>query len=176
MLDLYRAMPSGYGYRCQGGYFVLITLPQNRNDWKIYMKDHLVLKVVGAFLTPFILMFALYVQLHGEVSPGGGFQAGVIFAVVFVLFCLMQGLRKMQEILSLDALRVLAALGVLLYAGVGVYCAMQGANFLDYDVIDSHDPAHGQHLGIMLVELGVGITVFAVMLMLFSLFVARKEA
>lgn len=138
------------------------------------MKEHLVLRVIGHFLLPFILLYALYVQLHGEVSPGGGFQAGVIFAAAFVLYCLLSGLKKTQAIFSIDALRLLASCGVLIYAGTGVLCMALGGGFLDYDAL-SADPVHGQELGIMLVEFGVGVTVFSVMLLLFSLFVARRE-
>ena len=70
-------------------------------------------------------------------------------------------------------LRLLAAFGVLLYGGVGVVSMMLGGPFLDYNVL-SHDPTHGQHLGILLVEAGVGITVAAVMMLLFFSFTGRK--
>lgn len=139
------------------------------------MKEHLVVQVVGRFLLPFILLYAFYIQLHGEVSAGGGFQAGVIFAAGFVLYCLISGSKKTRAVLSLDALRLLACAGVLLYGGTGVLCLLLGGNFLDYDVL-ARDPATGQRLGIMVVELGVGITVFSVMLMLFLLFVDRKAS
>ena len=142
--------------------------------WEKNLQDQLVLRVIIRFLIPFILLYALYVQLHGEYSPGGGFQAGVIFAAAFILYCLIYGLPKTQAVLSLDALRILSALGVLLYAGVGVVSVFMGGNFLDYDVL-AHDPVEGQKLGILLVELGVGITVFSVMLMVFYLFVARRQ-
>ena len=49
------------------------------------MRDKLILKVVGRLFIPFILLFAFYVQFHGDYGPGGGFQAGVIFAAAFVL-------------------------------------------------------------------------------------------
>lgn len=139
------------------------------------MKDQLVLRVVSRFLIPFIIMYALYIQLHGEYSPGGGFQAGVIFASAFILFCLIHGLKKTLDIISLDMLRVSSAIGVLLYAGVGVVTLLMGGNFLDYSVLLSN-PQSGQKLGILLVELGVGITVFSVMLLFFILFVQRKQS
>ena len=71
----------------------------------------------------------------------------------------------------------LIAAGVLLYAAVGVWCLFKGGNFLDYNALDPEHPSHGQHLGILLVELGVGITVFSAMLMIFYKFALRgKEA
>ena len=51
-----------------------------------------------------------------------------------------------------------------------------GGNFLDYSVLDPHDSSHGQHLGILIVELGVGITVAAVMVLIFFAFAGRERA
>jgi len=138
------------------------------------VKEHLVLRVVVRFLTPFILMYALYVQFHGEYSPGGGFQAGVIFASAFIAYCLLYGLDKALDILSLDALRILSAIGVLLYSGVGVVTMLLGGNFLDYNVLHS-SAVSGQQWGIILVELGVGITVFSVMLLVFYVFAGYRH-
>lgn len=141
---------------------------------KLVMKDQLVLRVVAKFLIPFILMYGLYVQMHGEYSPGGGFQAGVIFASGFILYCLIWGLKNTLKIISIEELKILSCFGVLLYAGVGVASLLMGGKFLDYSALLS-DPVAGQKLGIVIIELGVGITVFSVMLMLFFLFTARKE-
>jgi len=62
------------------------------------------------------------------------------------------------------------AIGVMIYGGVGVVSLLNGGNYLDYNALDHHDPAHGQHLGILLVELGVGVTVTSVMMVLFFAF------
>jgi multicomponent Na+:H+ antiporter subunit B len=64
------------------------------------------------------------------------------------------------------------ALGVLLYAGIGVVGLLLGGNYLNYSVL-AHDPVHGQHLGILLIEFGVGTTVAAVMIMIFYCFAGR---
>jgi multicomponent Na+:H+ antiporter subunit B len=69
-------------------------------------------------------------------------------------------------------IRVLVAAGVLLYAGVGVASMLFGGNYLDYGVL-AHDPVHGQHLGILLIEFGVGTTVAAVMITIFYNFAGR---
>ncbi len=137
------------------------------------MKDQLVLRVVTKFLIPIILVFALYIQLHGEYSPGGGFQAGVIFASAFIVYCLLYGLKNTKKIISINSLRVLCSIGVLLYAGTGVAALFLGGGFLEYSVF-SKDPVDGQKLGILIIELGVGVTVFSSMLLIFYLFVKRK--
>ena len=61
---------------------------------------------------------------------------------------------------------------MLIYGGTGIAALLSGGNYLDYGAL-AHDPVHGQHLGIFLVELGVGITVSAVMLSIFLNFTGR---
>lgn len=138
------------------------------------MDDQLVLRVITRLTIPFIIMFGCYVQLHGEYSPGGGFQAGVIVASAYVVFCLIYGFDKTKQVLSAQWLRTLATLGVLTYAGVGVVTMLMGGAFLDYNVLMA-DAVSGQKIGILLIELGVGLTVFSAMLLIFYLFVERKD-
>lgn len=137
------------------------------------MSHHLVLRVIAKILIPFILVFALYVQFHGDFGPGGGFQAGVIFASAFIVYGLIYGSDALRQIAPPDTVRIFIALGVLLYAGVGVVSMFKGGNFLDYSAL-SHDAVHGQHMGILLIELGVGITVAAAMLTIFYSFSRRR--
>jgi len=136
------------------------------------MRHHLVLRVVTKLLIPPILLFALYVQFHGDFGPGGGFQAGVIFGAAFILYAIVFGLDTARQVVPLGLLRVLIALGLSLYAWVGVAGILKGGNFLDYSVL-AHDAMHGQHLGILLIELGVGTTVAAVMVAIFFSFASR---
>ena len=133
------------------------------------MEHHLVLRVIAKLLIPLILLFALYVQFHGDYGPGGGFQAGVIFASAFILYSLIFGIGNARSVISFNLLRVISASGLLLYIGVGVVALISGGNFLDYNVLLS-DPVHGQHLGILVIEFGVGMTVAAVMMMTFFVF------
>lgn len=137
------------------------------------MSHHLVLRVVAKILIPFILLFALYVQFHGDFGPGGGFQAGVIFASAFILYGLIYGIPALEQVAPPNVVKQFVALGVLIYAGVGVMSMLKGGAFLDYGVL-AHDPVHGQHYGILLIELGVGITVAAAMLTIFYFFSRRR--
>ncbi len=133
---------------------------------------NLILHVVSKFLIPLIMIFALYVQFHGDFGPGGGFQAGVIFSAAIILYAMVFGLEAAEKIIPPYMLRILASLGVVIYAGVGVVSLLLGGNYLDYSVLASTQIA-GQHLGILLVELGVGITVSAVMLVIYFTFAGR---
>lgn len=138
------------------------------------MRNNIILRIAANVLVPPILIFALYIQFHGDYGPGGGFQAGVIFAAGFILYGLIYGLDRLQRVLPLSWTRTLAGLGVLLFAGTGVVGMLLGGSYLDYNVL-AHDPHHGQHRGIMLVELGVLTTVFGVMLTIFYAYAGRSR-
>ena len=136
------------------------------------MNKHSVLRVVSKLMIPNIMLFALYVQFHGDFGPGGGFQAGVIFAAGFVLYALIFGVENARKVLPATATRILLAGGVLLYAGVGIAGLALGGNYLDYNVLAA-DPVAGQHLGIFLIEFGVGTTVAATMVTVFFIFAGQ---
>ena len=138
------------------------------------MRDNPVLRVVTKITIPIILLFSLYVQFHGDYGPGGGFQAGVIFAAAFILYALVFGTQAVRTVVSPSILRLLTASGLLLFAGVGMVTMLLGGHYLDYDTL-AQNPLHGQHLGIFLVELGVGITVAAVMITVFLAFAGRGD-
>jgi multicomponent Na+:H+ antiporter subunit B len=139
------------------------------------MKGQPILRVVAKLLIPYIVLFGLYVQFHGDYGPGGGFQAGVIVAAGVILYALIFGVESARRVMPPWLVEVLIALGVLIYAGVGVVTMLRGGNFLEYGVLE-HDAEHGQHLGILLVELGVGVTVFAAMVGIYLAFAGRKRA
>jgi multicomponent Na+:H+ antiporter subunit B len=136
------------------------------------MRRHFVLRVTTKLLMPFILLFALYVQFHGDFGPGGGFQAGVIFGAGFILYALVYGIENARQVAPAGIVRALIAAGLLLYIGVGYAGLVLDGNFLDYGVL-AHESSHGQHLGIFLVELGVGVTVAATMVTVFFSFAGR---
>lgn len=138
------------------------------------MKHNLILIFIAKFLIPVIVLFALYVQFHGDYGPGGGFQAGVIFSVAFILYTLVFGLSTAERVLPSSVLRIFASLGVLIYAGTGFATLLLGGSFLDYSVL-AENPVAGQHIGILVIELGVGITVASVMLIIFFAFAGREQ-
>jgi len=140
------------------------------------MAELMILRIGAKFLIPFILLFALYVQFHGDFGPGGGFQAGVIFAAGLILYGLIFGLDAMKRAIPARAMEIGMAVGVLLYGGTGVLTLLLGGNFLAYDVLDSHSPMHGQHYGIIAVEAGVGIAVTCTMTTLYYMFAGRGQS
>jgi multicomponent Na+:H+ antiporter subunit B len=136
------------------------------------MRREPVLRVIGKLLIPYMLVFALYVQFHGDFGPGGGFQAGVISAAAVIFYGLIYGLPAARRLVPDAVVESMVALGALLYLGVGFAGLVLGGNFLDYFVLD-RDPVAGQHRGIFWIELGVLITVAGVMLKIFYMFAGR---
>jgi multicomponent Na+:H+ antiporter subunit B len=134
-----------------------------------------ILRVVSKLLIPPIMLFALYVQFHGDFGPGGGFQAGVIFASAFILYALIFGVDNARKVAPAWLTRLILAAGLLLFAGVGVVTILLGGDYLDYSML-SNDPLAGQHLGITLIEFGVGITVAGAMITIFLVFDGRLRA
>jgi len=136
------------------------------------MKNDIILRVIAKLLMPFMLVFALYVQFHGELGPGGGFQAGVIAAAAIVFYAIIFGLSAGQKLAPEAIVEKMLAAGVLLYAVIGLAGIVFGGTYLDYFVLDP-DAVHGQERGIFWVEAGVGLTVAGVMLKLFYMFAGR---
>lgn len=138
------------------------------------MRENGILRVITRFLIPLIMLFALYVQFHGDYSPGGGFQAGVLFAAGWILFVLIYGLDAGLAVIPERAMFVLSAAGVLLYALIGLLGVALGGKFLDYDPLLAN-PQSAQQAGIILVEFGVGLTVASVVMLIFTLFARRRS-
>ena len=136
------------------------------------MKQDLILRVLAKLLIPFVLLFGLYVQFHGDFGPGGGFQAGVILAAAIIFYALIFGLAAVRKVMPELWVESMIAIGVLIYAGVGVAGILLGGNYLDYFVLDPNS-VHGQHRGIFWVEVGVATTVSGVMLKIFYMFADR---
>lgn len=149
------------------------TLNNDTFDHSMH-EQHLILRIVTKIMIPYILLFAFYVQFHGDFGPGGGFQAGVIFAAAIFLYTMLFGMNTARRVINQSFIQMLAATGVLLYGSVGVVSLLNGKEFFDYSAL-SADPVAGQHLGILLIELGVGITVASIMIIIFFNFVDRRN-
>lgn len=140
---------------------------------EVDLRHHLIPKVIGRLVIPFLLLFGLYVQFHGEYGPGGGFQAGALIAAALILYALLHGRKAALAAVPEWVALSLVSGGVLLYGGVGIACMFLGGNFLDYSVLAA-DPVVGRQVGLILIEAGVGATVTGVMLAIFHAFAGRE--
>jgi len=137
------------------------------------IRNNPVIRETTHALVPIILLYALYVQFHGEYSPGGGFQAGVIFTIGLMLYALSYGVPRARRVVSLRAAQGLASLGLTLYVAVGFAALLMGGQFLEYNALAAN-PLRGQLIGILLIELGVCITIVGVVMLIFYLVLGEE--
>jgi multicomponent Na+:H+ antiporter subunit B len=134
-----------------------------------------ILDAATRLLAPFIALFAAYVVCHGHISPGGGFQGGVILAAVMILVRLTRGTGAAWG-LDRSVTLPLACAGVLLYLAIGLLGPLRGRNFLDYAALPLPlEPAALRALGSFGIELGVALSVTAVMVLLFDALLGLEE-
>ena len=105
------------------------------------MRQDGIVRVTTKLLIAPILLFALYVQFHGDYGPGGGFQAGVIFAAAIIIYGLVFGIGAGRQVAQPRLIEIGAALGVLLYAGSKV---LQVAAKMRQKVLDNDDSPKGR--------------------------------
>ena len=132
--------------------------------------DDVIVKTLTRLLMPFIVVYALYVVMHGHHSPGGGFQGGVILAAGVVLLVISHGIKQTRKRMSEKLAGVISSIGVFIYGGIGVVCLILGGNYLDYGKLSrilNVTPAEARSLGILGVEIGVALAVMAVMCTIF---------
>ncbi|WP_353271145.1 Na(+)/H(+) antiporter subunit B [Wolbachia endosymbiont (group A) of Alloplasta piceator] len=133
-----------------------------------------ILNAVTFLMIPFIILFGLYIQFHGDYTPGGGFQAGIIIASGIILYSMLFGVSTTLKAIPYSVIRLTNVLGILIYGGTGVATTLLGQNFLSYDILLTNN-RNGQKLGIFLVELGVAFTVCSSMLIIYINFARRKK-
>ncbi len=141
-------------------------------------REHSPIILLGSrFLSPYIMMFGFYVIFHGHYSPGGGFQGGTLLAASLLLIRISSG----TEIANLQFKDYLAtpyaALGVLIYFGTGLVALIMGGYFLDYGQlpIPGLEPADLRYWGILIIELGIGITVMTVLVLIYDNMVKGED-
>lgn len=138
--------------------------------------NDIILRTSASIMVPLILLWGLYVLVHGALGPGGGFQAGVILAAGFILYTAAFGLRETKKILTMEQVMVIASTGLFIYAGVGVLAIAFGGRFLEYGVIPlGHSPAEASKYGIEIVEVGIGLTVMAIMISIFYDIILKEK-
>ncbi len=137
--------------------------------------NNVTIQAVSRLLIPFIQLFALYVIVHGDSGPGGGFQGGVILAASFILYAIVFGAKAGRERVSRKTSDILSSSGVLIYGGVGLCCMLSGGYYLEYNALPFANPHLASHYGIFGIEIGVGVTVAAVMITIFFEMSRRDE-
>ena len=135
------------------------------------LRNFIIIKKLTFFILPYIFLYSLYIQINGEESPGGGFQAGAIFASMVIAFDLVS--EKFKQNFSVDLLVGIATAGVLIYALTGMWSILFDDNFLNYYSLHK-DKLLAQHIGIFIIEIGVGLCVASIMCLIYFLMTKQK--
>ena len=132
-------------------------------------EDNPITGLISSIVTPFIMLFGLYVIFHGHYSPGGGFQGGTMLAasVIIIRLALGSEIGQMQFPSRLGT--PLSSLGVLIYFATGLSSVFMGGAFLNYHFLPiALDASRQRSLGILLVEIGVGLAVMAILISIYD--------
>ena len=167
---LYRHISTGITLRLEKGK----TIPADSKEFQridsVWVPHDLIIQMTCRFIVPFLQLFALYVIAHGHHSPGGGFQGGVMIGAAIIVFAISFNLRNAFGRITEKTAAILSSVGVLIYAGTGAVCMAMGADFLNYGALSGLlrvDPVMARSHGILIVEIGVGIAVSAVMVWIY---------
>ncbi len=136
----------------------------------------IIVQTVCSLLIPFIQLFALYVIIHGHYGPGGGFQGGVLLAVGVILQRLYLGAKISYRKFPPKLALALGAIGMLIFGLAGVVPMAFGGAFLDYGNLPFfwvHN-AELRALGILIVEIGIGLAVFGTLVLIFDNLVGER--
>ncbi len=137
-----------------------------------------IVRTMVAFLVPFIVLFSIYTILHGELSPGGGFQGGAIIGASMIIFTTIFGLFESSERIPQKLRSPLEGSAFITFFVVGVLGLVGGGNFLTYawpNIATDLQPAVVLWLTI-LVEIGIGVGGAMVLIsILFSMIREEEE-
>lgn len=136
-----------------------------------------ILLLGGRLLSPYIMLFGWYVIFHGHYSPGGGFQGGALLAASLLLIRVAGGRRISRLQLHEISTTPIAVIGVLIYFGTGLAAIFTGGYFLDYGElpIPGMDPSWLRYTGILIIEVGIGLTVMAILVLIYDNMVKGED-
>ncbi len=122
--------------------------------------DNLVLRNLLGPLIAILQLFLLYVVAHGHYGPGGAFQGGTLLACSMILPLLANSKGRWFLRVGRHGAITMAAVGVAIFAGVGLISLLGGGAFLDYSLLPWGGEAPARRsLGILLIEIGVTFAV-----------------
>jgi multicomponent Na+:H+ antiporter subunit B len=139
----------------------------------IRKSDNPIVTLISRVVSPFIMVFALYVVFHGHYSPGGGFQGGTMLAAAVLLVRLAAGKEISQLQFKKSWGNRLGSVGVLVYFGTGLLAMLWGGNYLNYEklplgIFGIHNADMLRSWGILLVEAGVALAVMGILVAIYD--------
>ena len=123
------------------------------------VQPSVVVRTAVRFLVPFVLIFSIYTILHGDISPGGGFQGGAIIGASMIVFTTIFGLWESTARIPQKVRFPLEGAALMVFFAVGVVGIFGGGNFLTYmlpNVSSTLQPALRTWMTLF-VEVGIGV-------------------
>jgi len=138
---------------------------------------NVIVNIASRVMVPFMMLFSLYALFHGHSSPGGGFQGGSIMAAAVMLLRLSLGKERSSRKFPVKLAPIMGTIGVMIYAGTGIYAMIGGGNFLDYAAMPLPllSPSDHRYWGILFIEIGVFLGVAGIMVTIFDCLTAEQE-
>lgn len=133
----------------------------------------------GAFriIVPIILIYGMYVLFHGELSLGGGFQAGALIACAYMLNRIVPRFDKRAQKANGGLTLIIAGLGAFIYLVTGLLPMFNGGKFLEYEKLpfgaESVAKLHAD--GILMIEIGVTICVAGIIITILEEVLERTD-
>jgi multicomponent Na+:H+ antiporter subunit B len=93
------------------------------------MRMSKIVRTGASILYPFIVIFGLYVIMHGHLTPGGGFQGGAVIATGAALLLVAFSAGEISGMVRKSTLMGQETLGLLLFIGAGILGLIMGAPF-----------------------------------------------
>jgi len=127
-----------------------------------------IVKRTYGMLTPFIFLFSVYIIAHGHLSPGGGFQGGVILGAISIIFSIVYGSEFDYKRYTPTTKTLLETSGALLFIGIGLIGIIYSGSFLSNLNILNSEPGSLLSAGsIPFINLGIGFKIGAGLAIIF---------
>ncbi len=104
---------------------------------KFKTKNVIVRSTADLFL-PLACVYGAYVVLHGHLSPGGGFQGGVLIASAILMVFLGYGSLKVRKTFNDHKLHSSETVAEILYIVIALIGVLTGLNFCVNFVFNGH--------------------------------------
>ena len=128
-------------------------------------------------IVPIIVIYAFYVLAHGETSLGGGFQAGALLAIAYMIDRIIPSFNNSLGNMTEEIAAMTAGAGVFIYIVTGLLPMFNGGNFLQYENLpfgaDAAAELHGT--GIIMIEIGVVVCVMATIINILEVVLERTK-
>ena len=158
-----------------------VRKPERSREEKLRISfSSTVLDTAFRIIVPVIVIYAFYVLAHGELSLGGGFQAGALLAIAYTIDRIIPSFNSSLGNLTEEAAAITAGAGVFIYILTGLLPMAGGGNFLEYGKLpfggETAEQIRELHtVGIILIEIGVVVCVMATIINILEVVLERTE-